>query len=30
MSNSWLFWAYLSATLAALTAAFAKIGVDDI
>lgn len=29
-SSSWLFWALLSAAFAALTAIFAKIGVNDI
>jgi transporter family protein len=28
--NSWLFWAILSAAFAALTAIFAKVGVEDI
>ena len=28
--NSWQFWAAMSATFAALTAVFAKVGVDDI
>ena len=30
ISSSWLFWAILSAVFAALTAIFAKIGVEDI
>ena len=29
-SVSWLFWAFLSANFAALTAIFAKIGVENI
>ena len=29
-SNSWFYWALLSAAFAALTAIFAKIGVEDI
>lgn len=29
-SNSWLFWALLSAVFAALTAIFAKIGVENV
>jgi transporter family protein len=30
MSNGWLFWAVLSAVFAALTAIFAKIGVENV
>jgi transporter family protein len=30
LSNSWLFWAALSAVFAALTAIFAKIGVEHV
>ena len=29
-STSWLFWAFLSAVFAALTAIFAKVGVENI
>ncbi|MDP2768329.1 MAG: EamA family transporter [Giesbergeria sp.] len=30
MLNSWQFWALLSATFAALTAIFAKIGIENV
>ena len=30
LTNSWLFWASLSAVFAALTAIFAKIGVEHV
>ena len=29
-SQSWIFWALLSAAFAALTAIFAKIGIQDV
>lgn len=30
LSNSWLFWAVLSAIFAALTAIFAKVGIENV